>query len=106
MPNAFRRYEFLLPLRFNNGTAVPDEMIGQTLIDLRTRFGAASSETQVIQGYWEHLGQVYRDELVRIFVDVADTPDNRKFFVELKQALMSRFDQLDIWMTSHTIDVL
>lgn len=106
MLSAFRRYEFLLPLKFNDGSPVPDELIGQTLVELRTRFGAASSETQVIQGYWEHLGQVYRDELVRIFVDVPDEPASREFFVALKATLKTRFDQLDIWMTSHAIDVL
>jgi hypothetical protein len=41
MPSAYRRYEFLLPLKFNDGTPVPDEFIGTTLIELRTRFGTA-----------------------------------------------------------------
>ena len=41
MPSVFRRYEFLLPVKFNDGSAVPDELFGQTLIELRTKFGAA-----------------------------------------------------------------
>ena len=61
-----RRYEILLPLRFNDGGAVPDTLVGDVLIALRERFGAVSFETQTIRGTWQHEGSVYRDELVRI----------------------------------------
>lgn len=48
MSSSYRRYEILLPLKFNDGGAVPDELIGATLLELRTRFGAISVETQTI----------------------------------------------------------
>ena len=73
MSSSQRRYEILLPLRFNDGEAVPDELIGDTLLELEQRFHSISSETQVIHGVWENAGQTYRDELVRVFADVADT---------------------------------
>ena len=57
MDKPYRRYEMLLPLRFNDGQAVPDELIADTLIELRDRFGAVSCETQTIQGQWQHQGQ-------------------------------------------------
>jgi hypothetical protein len=101
-----RRFEILLPLRFNDGQPVPDELIGETLVELRQRFGAASSETQVIRGFWQHEGQIYRDELVRVFVDVPDTADSRAFFAGYKEQLKARFRQLDIWMTTYPIEVL
>jgi len=101
-----RRYEILLPLRFNDGQPVPDGLIADTLVELRQQFGAVSSETQVIQGQWQQQGELYRDELMRIFVDVKDTPENRRFFLALKERLNSRFQQLEIWLTSHVIDVL
>jgi len=37
-----RRYEILLPLRFNDGQQVPWTLIGDTLVELRRRFGAVS----------------------------------------------------------------
>jgi hypothetical protein len=37
---------------------------------------------------------------------VADTPANREFFLQLKTRLKSRFQQLDIWLTAHAIEVL
>jgi hypothetical protein len=63
-----RRYELLLPLRFNDGQPVPDALIADTLVELEQHFGAVSSETQNIRGQWRHQGQAYRDELVRVFV--------------------------------------
>ncbi len=74
-----RRFELLLPLKFNDGSPVPDDLIADALVELRQRFGAVSSETQRIQGQWQHAGQVYRDELMRVFVDVEDTAQNRDF---------------------------
>jgi hypothetical protein len=106
MSASFRRFEILLPLRFNNGKPVPDELVAETLTDLEQQFGAVSSESQVIRGIWHSQGQVFRDESARVFVDVLDLPENRQFFVEFKDRLKVRFQQLDIWMTSYLIDVI
>ena len=106
MPKPFRRYELLLPTRLNNGEPIPAEVFADTLLDLEERFGAVSSETQVIEGRWRFQGEVYRDELVRVFCDVPDTDDNRQFFVEFKQRLKVRFQQFDIWMTTFPVEVV
>ena len=101
-----RRYEILLPLRHNDGTPVPDDLVGGVLTRLRERFGAVSFETQTIRGLWQHDGQVYRDDLFRIFADVADTTENRAWFLTLKEQLKRDFQQLDIWIVTHPIEVL
>lgn len=106
MSSSSRRYEILLPTRFNDGQPVSDELLAETLLELRQQFGAVSSETQVIRGFWEHQGQTYRDELVRVFVDVTDAPQNRQFFEDFKERLKTRFQQIDIWMTTYPIDVV
>ncbi len=106
MSKTFRRFEILLPLRFNDGQPVSDELIADTLLELRQRFGAVSCETQTIRGLWQHHEQVFRDELVRVFIDVADGPESRAFFVDFKGRLKSRFKQLDIWVTTYPIDVI
>src|SRR5438128_11972039 len=100
-----RRFEILLPLRFNDGSAVPDALIAETLVELRRNFGAVSAETQKIEGQWQHAGQLYRDELMRVFVDVEDTERNRDFFPRFREQIKSRFRQVSIWMTSHPIDI-
>lgn len=106
MNTSFRRYELLIPLRFNDGQPVPESAVADTLLELRKRFGAVSSETQVIRGLWEFQGQVYRDEHFRVFVDVEDSDENRKFFLEFKERMKARFQQLDLWLVSHPLDVL
>jgi hypothetical protein len=106
MSRSLRRYEILLPLRFNDGESVPDDFVADTLLELEQRFGAVSSETQTIRGLWRHEGESYRDDLIRVFVDVADLPDHRQFFLEFKERLKSQFQQVDIWMTTYPIEVL
>jgi hypothetical protein len=106
MSSTLRRFEILLPLRFNDGEPVPDELIGETLLELRQRFGAVSAETQVIRGHWQFQGEVFRDDLVRVFVDVADSDENRAFFTAFKEQLKGRFRRLDIWMITYPIEVI
>jgi len=96
----------LLPLRFNDGRPVADELIGDTLLELRIQFGAVSCETQTIQGIWTHESDVFRDDLIRVFVDAADTPANREFFIQFKDVLRARFQQIEIWMTTYPIEII
>jgi len=104
--STFRRYEILIPSQFNDGRPVPDALLGDTLLELRKEFTAVSCETQIIHGLWEHEDTVYRDRLVRVFVDVPDTAENRRFFVAFKERLKVRFEQLEIWLTTHPIEVI
>ena len=101
-----RRFEILLPLKFNDGQQVPWELIGETLQELKRRFGAASWETQIIHGLWQHQQTEFRDDLVRIFLDVEDRPEHREFFRDYKEKLKTRFRQIEIWMTTYPIDVI
>jgi hypothetical protein len=48
--NALRRYEILLPLRFNDGQSVPDALISETLAELENHFGAISWEPHPLRG--------------------------------------------------------
>ncbi len=81
-------------------------MIADTLLELEERFGAVSSETQTIRGLWRHEDQLFRDELIRVFVDTPDDPESRQFFLEFKERAKVRFKQIDIWMTTYPIEVL
>ena len=103
---ALRRYEILLPLRFNDGLPVPEDLLGETILELREKFQAVSCETQIIQGHWKNEGIVFRDHLTRLFSDVPDTPENHQFFIQFKERLKNRFQQLDIWLTTYPIEVI
>ena len=106
MSRTVRRFEVLLPLRLNDGTPVPDDSVADTLVELEERFGAVSCETQTIRGQWRHQGKSYRDDLIRLFVDVADDPGRRAFFLDFKARMMERFRQVDLGMTTYLIEVL
>jgi hypothetical protein len=85
---------------------VPDELVSDTLTDLRVRFGSVSSETQIIRGQWIHQGQTYVDDLLRVFVDVADTPEVAEYFRRYKEDLKARFQQIEIWLVSYPIEII
>jgi hypothetical protein len=46
MPNPFRRFELVLPTKFNSGSPVPDDAFADALLELEERFGAGSSESR------------------------------------------------------------
>ena len=106
MSASFRRFEILLPRRFNDGQPVPDELIADALLELEQRFGSVSCETQTIHGLWRYEDQQFRDDLVRAFVDAPDEPESRQFFLEFKERAKATFHQLEIWMTTYPIEVL
>lgn len=105
MNSFLRRFEILLPRQFNDGTPVPANLISSTLFELREEFGAVSLETQTIRGTWEHEGMLYRDDLVRVYVDVSDNEENQQFFRDFKEILKSRFGQLEIRVTTFLVEV-
>ena len=102
---SLRRYEILVPLTFNDGKRVPEKLLTKTREELRGRFGAISTESQVIRGEDEDTAGG-SDQLIRIFLDVADTPENRRFFGDLKERLKARFKQDEIWVITHAVERL
>jgi len=93
-------------VRFNDGQRVPKTLLAQNVQELEDRFGAVSCETQIIQGRWRSEGGAFRDDLMRIYVDAGPNAEVQAFFTELKTRLKTRFQQLDVWLTSHSIEVL
>lgn len=105
MSSNWRRYEVLLPLQFNDGRDVSPEWLAEAVLEMVEHFGAASYETQKLEGHWRQGGVVYRDNLVRLVVDVPDTAQSRKWMKEFKGRWKTRLQQLELWMVSHKIEV-
>ena len=105
MSSKWRRFEVLLPLRFNDGRKVPEEWLAQAVLELTDYFGAASYETQKVEGHWRHGGIQYRDDMVRLFVDVPDSTKNRQWMKQFKLRWKDRFEQIELWMVSYRVDV-
>ncbi len=105
MSSRWRRFEVLLPLRFNDGRDVPGEWIAEAVLEIVDHFGAASYETQKVEGHWRHSGILYRDDLVWIVVDVPDSAKNRQWMKQFKDRWKVRLEQLALWMVSYRIEV-
>ena len=104
MPNNWRRFEVLLPLQFNDGRDVPPEWLADAVLEIVDYFGAASYETQKVEGQWRSGGVLYRDTLVKIVVDV---PERGKSPVDegFKDRWKMRLEQLDLWLVSYVVDI-
>jgi hypothetical protein len=75
------------------------------VLEIVDYFGAASYETQKVEGQWRSGGVLYRDNLVRIVVDVPDSAKNRQWMRQFKARWKERLEQLELWMVSHRIEV-
>ena len=105
MSSSWRRFEVLLPLQFNDGRDVPSEWLSEAVLEIVDHFGAASYETQKLEGHWRHGGVLYRDNLVRLVVDVPDSAKSRQWMKDFKGRWKTRLEQLELWMVSHRIEV-
>ena len=85
MKSKSRRYEVLLPMRFNDGRDVPEEMLGEAVNEIVEQFGAVSFYKEAVEGKrWRHEETLYRDDLALLVVDVPDTAKNRKWMKAYK----------------------
>jgi hypothetical protein len=89
------RYEILLPLCYNDGRPVESGKFRQTTLDLIAAIGT-----------WKYQGTVYEDLLWRFVIDVPASSPADDFFRNYKETLKARFQQIDIWISSHEIQIL
>ena len=105
MQSKSRRYEVLLPVRFNNGTDVPEELLGEAVNEIVEQFNAVTFYTGGAEGHWRHDDTLFRDDLALLVADVPDTAKNRKWMKAYKTRWKQRLKQLEIWMVSYPIDI-
>ena len=100
------RFEILLPLFYNDGRAVEDHKFVETDDELVSAFGATSTDTVVVRGHWLYQSTIYEDRLIRVRLDVDDTVENWKLVRDIKEVLKTRFEQLDMWISAHRIEIV
>ena len=104
MSSRWRR-DVLLPLQFNDGRVVPAEWLADAVLEVVEQFGAASYETQRVEGHWRHGDAIYRDNLVRLVIDLPDSPANRRWMKAFKDRWKTKLEQLELWMVSCLITI-
>ena len=95
MSNKLRRFEVLLPTRFNDGSEVADALIADALDEIIDRFGAVSFYKDAVEGYWHPESTLFRADLGMIVVDVPKTAPNRKCMKAYKARWKKRLEQLE-----------
>ena len=105
MKSKSRRYEVLLPVRFNDGTDVPEELLGEAVNEIVEQFNAVTFYKEAAEGRWRQDETLFRDDLALVVVDVPDTAKNRKWMKAFKARWKLRLEQLEIWMVSYQIDI-
>jgi hypothetical protein len=100
-----QRCECLLPLTYNDGTAIEQEKFDQTTQELSNRFDGLTQDVVHSHGLWKSAGLVYRDELVRLRIDSRERAA-KAFFQGHKEIWKARFGQLDLWITMHEVEVI
>jgi len=48
---------------------------------------------------------LYRDNLVKVVVDVPDSDQNREWMRQFKDRWKSRLEQIELWMVSYHIEL-
>jgi len=84
---------------------VPAELLAEAVLQIVEYFGAASYETQKVEGHWRHGGVLVRDNLVKLVVDAPDLVSNRRWMKQYKEHWRLRLDQVELWMISYAVDV-
>jgi len=87
------------------GGMFPGEWLAEAVLEIVDYFGAASYETQKVEGHWRDGGVLYRDDLIRIVIDVSDTAKNRQWMKLFKNRWKARLEQLELWMVSYRIEI-
>jgi len=105
MKSKSRRYEVLLPVRFNDRKDVPEELLGEAVNEIVEQFNAVTFYKEAAEGRWRHEETLFRDDLALIVVDVPDTSKNRKWMKAFKERWKRRLKQLEIWMVSYEIAI-
>ncbi len=70
------------------------------------KFRATTVDAIQASGSWVYGGTLYQDLLIRVSMDCSDSADAYEFFRAYKEVLKSRFEQIDIWITAHDVDVI
>jgi len=65
--------------------------------ELVARFYGLSIAPHTVLGLWLFEGTRFEDEFRRFTIDVADTPENRQYFLDFKTTLLQRFAQVEIY---------
>jgi hypothetical protein len=72
--------------------------------ELVASFGATSTDSVTLRGHWLYQITIYEERLIRVRVE--DTTENWQKMRDIKEVLKQRFEQIDIWISAHRVEIL
>lgn len=107
MARAARRYDFYLPLTFNDGGAIPIDYFDEVERRLLERFGGVTSQQRdfPMRGIWQGETQLYLDQVIVMTVLDFRGSGSPRFVAAMKSDLLRQFDQLEILITESALRV-
>jgi len=105
MTSKLRRFEVLLPIRYNDGSDIPEVLLAEAVNEVVQEFCFVSFRRDAVEGQWRHEAVLYRDNLACIIVDLPDNRKNREWMRAFKARWKERLQQFEIWMVSYRVDV-
>ncbi len=107
MPRTARRYDFYLPLTYNDGSPITDEMFESVERRLVGRFRGLTSQQREfpLKGIWLAEAQLFLDQVIIMTVLDIRPRGSTKFVGDLKKQLLDDFDQLEILITESQLRV-
>jgi hypothetical protein len=107
MARSARRYDLYLPLTYNDGRSIPDELFRSVQRRLLARFGGLTAHQRdfPLNGIWQGGTRLYLDQVIIMTVLDFRPPGSPRFIAQLKTALLREFDQLEILITEQSLRV-
>jgi hypothetical protein len=107
MAKAARRYDLYLPLTANDGRPFSDDLFRDVQRRLLARFDGLTAQQREfpLQGIWHGGKRLYLDLVIIMTVLDFRTRGSTRFIAQLKQSLLTEFDQLEILITEQPLRV-
>ncbi len=107
MPKSARRYDLYLPLTYNDGRPISDDIFDEIEQRLLAKFGGLTSQQRQfpMRGIWQGEAQLFLDEVVIMTALDFRRNGSTSFITALKKYLLTELDQLEILITEQPLRV-
>ena len=107
MAKSARRYDFYLPLAFNDGRPIADAHFEAVEQRLLVHFGGVTTQQRKfpLRGIWQGETRLYLDQVIVMTSLDFRKQGSSRFIASLKRELLREFDQLEILITESALRV-